>query len=367
MKVLYITRKFPPSIGGMQTQSYFFHKALSRKSDVLLISWGSSQLFLPFFIIYAAIKSIIQLTSRKIDIIQLGDLVLSPLGVLLKLLFNKPVLAVSHGRDSAYRGLLYNFFVIGSAKKLNKIICVSDYLKQRLRLRGLCNEKLEVIPNGISVNEADELSLDREQAISEIEAAYGITLKDKKIILSVSRLIAKKGIKEFIDRIFVKIISDVGNAVFLVVGDGPEKIRIAQSIKKFGLEDKVCLTGSVKHNSCIYEALFSIADVFVMPNIRVEGDAEGFGVVALESSVRELPIVAYGVDGIGEAVHNNENGMLIEEGNEGLFIDNLLYFLRNKDSKQKFGEKAKKYTLGHFGWDIICDRYIDQYKKILNK
>jgi glycosyltransferase involved in cell wall biosynthesis len=59
--------------------------------------------------------------------------------------------------------------------------------------------------------------------------------------------------------------------------------------------------------------------------------------------------------------------MLVEEGNEGLFIDNLLYFLRNKDSKQKFGEKAKKYTLGHFGWDIICDRYIDQYKKILNK
>ena len=367
MKVLYITRKYPPSIGGMQTQSYFFYKALSKKSNVLLISWGSSQVFLPFFVIYAGIKSIIQLISGRIDIIQLGDLVLSPLGVLLKLLFNKPVLVVSHGRDSAYRGLLYNFFILGSANKLNKIICVSNYLKQRLHSRGLSNKKLEVIPNGISVSEADKLSLNRERAISEIEAAYGITLKEKRIILSVSRLVAKKGIKEFIDRIFVKIISDIENAVFLIVGNGPEKIRIAQSIKKLGLEDKIYLIGSVKHNSRIYKALFSIADVFVMPNIKVEDDAEGFGVVALEASISKLPIVAYGVDGIGEAIHNNENGMLIDEGNEDLFIDNLLYFLKKNDSKLKLGERAKKYTLDHFGWDKICDRYIEQYKKILNK
>jgi len=365
MKVLYITRKYPPSIGGMQTQSYFFHEALSRKSSVLLISWGYSQLFMPFFLVYASMKSILQLISGKIDIIQLGDIVLSPLGVLLKLLFNKPVLAVSHGRDSAYQGVFYNYFILGSANRLNKVICVSNYLKQRLHLRGLCNKRLEVIPNGISVSESDELGIDREHAISEIEATYGITLKEKKIVLSVLRLVAKKGIKEFIEGIFLKISNDIEDVTFLIVGDGPEKKAIEQVICKHGLEDKVHLIGPVRHKSRIYEELFSVADVFVMPNVRVEGDAEGFGVVVLESSIRRLPVVAYDVDGIGEAVHNNENGMLIDEGNEALFIEKLLYFLKNNDTKQGFGEKAREYVLNHFSWDKICDRYIDQYREIL--
>lgn len=365
MRILYITRKFPPSIGGMQTQSSEFYKNLSSMHEVTLISWGYSQLFLPFFMIWAFIASVIKLAREKIDIIQLGDLVLSPLGLLLKLLFNKPVLTISHGRDAAYSNIIYNFFVIGSAKRLDRIICVSNNLKERLLARGFPGNKTVVIPNGIEAGGLEKEQLNKEDAFNIFEKYFKMTLKGKKIILSISRLIPKKGISEFIEEALTRVQENIENVVFLVAGDGPEGSKIDRAVKKLRFSGKVYRLGSIKHDSRLYNALFAVSDVFVMPNKSVKDDAEGFGIVALEAAVNGVPVVAYDVDGITDALHDNLNGVLVKEGEPLLFAEAVSSFLRDSNRRQDFTKKAKEYVAANFNWGKIIGIYLNNYNQLL--
>ncbi len=367
MNILYITRKHPPSIGGMQTQSYDFFEAISKKSNAYIISWGHSQLFLPFFMLYCMIKAAVILSGKRIDVIQLGDLVLSPAGLILKTLFKKPVLTVSHGKDSAYKGFLYELFVLKPARKLDRVICVSGYLKSRLCTRNFPEEKLTVIPNGISQGKKDSIDISKQGAIAELESRYGISLENKKIILSISRLVAKKGIEQFIRQVFINIIKEEENVLYLVAGDGPEKTSVMKAVNDLNLQEKVFLTGYIEHNSYAYKALFKAADVFIMPNIRVKGDAEGFGLTALEAASAVLPVIAYKVDGISEAIYTGKNGILIDEGDHGLFASTLISFLKDTPRSQDFGKAARDYVFSHFNWNKVADMYIDEYNFILNR
>ncbi len=364
LRILYITRKFPPSVGGMQTQSYQFYRNLAASNEVSLISWGHSQIFLPIFVFYAAVKSISILLRGRIDVIQLGDIVLAPLGIFLSFLSKRPVLAVSHGRDANYRNGLYNALVIEGLKKLDRVICVSEDLKDRLVSRGVPREKMVVIPNGISEGVGQNEKLDREASLTVIKDEWGIDLTGKKVILSMSRLVRKKGVKEFIVDVFDKLSLVRDDVVMLIAGDGPERANIVRVIKDRSLIGKVYMLGIVKNGSKLYETLFKIAHIFIMPNVRVPGDSEGFGMVALEAAIKGVPVIAYGVDGIREAVHNGKNGVLIEAGDHRSFNNNILRLLDNDVLAGDIAIKAREYVIDNFSWDKIIDRYLDQYRVI---
>lgn len=365
MKILYITRKFPPSIGGMQTQSRQFYENISRGNEVFLIAWGHSQAFLPFFLVYALLRAIVVLSANEVEIIQLGDMVLSPLGLVLKSLFKKPVFTVSHGRDSVYSSLFYDLFTIGTAKRLDRIVCVSHNNMKTLAARGIPKEKLKVIPNGISVVNVDNSNLSREYCFNLIEKRFGITLRGKSNILSVSRLVPKKGIREFVEDVLPTIEERVDNACFIIAGDGRERDKIRQAVNRLNLKDKVYLLGNIEHDSVLYKALFSVSDVFVMPNVRVRGDAEGFGVVALEAALNKTPLVAYDVDGIGEAVQDKENGVLVKERDIKLFSEAVCVFLKDSKLRQDFANRAREYVVKKFSWSRIISMYEKEYMQLL--
>ncbi|MDP3791516.1 MAG: glycosyltransferase family 4 protein [Candidatus Omnitrophota bacterium] len=367
MNILYITRKFPPSIGGMQTQSRQFYDSIAAGNKVYLIAWGHSQLFLPLFMAYAFMVSVLLVITNKVDVIQLGDLVLSPLGFLLKILFNKPVLSVSHGRDSAYAGILYDLLVLCPAKKLDRIICVSNYIKERLAARGIPENKLAVIPNGIDIKGRINNCLDKDIARRAIAAHFGIMLTDKKIILSVSRLVPKKGIKEFIEEGMPRINEKNKDILFLVAGDGPQAPEIDNAIRRSGFFGKAHRLGYVEHDSGLYNALFTASDVFVMPNIKVKDDAEGFGLVVLEAGMNALPVVAYEVDGIAEALHNNKNGILIKEGDYNAFAETVSSLLSRPDLRLDLAKKSREYVMYNFSWDRIAGDYLAQYAQLMEK
>ena len=65
--------------------------------------------------------------------------------------------------------------------------------------------------------------------------------------------------------------------------------------------------------------LFQGSDLFVMPNIPVAGDLEGFGVVMLEAGLCGLPIVAAELEGIRDVVREGENGVLVSPGDAVAF------------------------------------------------
>src|SRR5437762_1247195 len=101
--ILFITRKHPPSIGGMQKLSQSLTREVGRRAATATIAWGRSALGLPWFLGYAVYKSArIIRANPQIEVIHLSDAVLAPFGVLLKRLFRLPVVVTVHGLDITF-------------------------------------------------------------------------------------------------------------------------------------------------------------------------------------------------------------------------------------------------------------------------
>jgi phosphatidylinositol alpha-1,6-mannosyltransferase len=362
VKILYITRKFPPSIGGMQTQSYEFYNALRRQNEIYLIAWGHSQKLLPFFLLVALIKGVYYSFRYGIRVVQLGDLVLSPLGLVFKYVLGEKVLAMSHGKDAAYGNAFYRFVVFNSARKLDGIVCVSGFLRQRLMDNGFDGGKLFVNPNGIEFGKYEE-RFDKKASLARVKEAFGIDLAGRKVILAVSRLVRKKGLAYFSENIFPKVVKERPEAVLLLVGDAEsreaarEKAKISEYAKNSDIEKNVLFLGNVSDREGLLRCLYSVADVYIMPNRSMKGDYEGFGLVALEAGANGVPVVAFNVDGIPEAVKDGENGFLVEENDDGKFAAEVIKLISDDVAGAQAGGKAREFVRNNYDWSVIVERY----------
>ena len=104
MKLLFISRAFPPVVGGIEKQNFELASSLGKLVDLDLVANRRGKKFLPLFLPYAAFCGLWK--ARKADYVLLGDAVLSPVGLFLSILLNKRVYCIVHGLDITFRNPL---------------------------------------------------------------------------------------------------------------------------------------------------------------------------------------------------------------------------------------------------------------------
>ncbi|MFC1948310.1 glycosyltransferase [Chloroflexota bacterium] len=112
--------------------------------------------------------------------------------------------------------------------------------------------------------------------------------------------------------------------------------------------------------------LYNASDIFIMPNIPVKGDMEGFGLVTIEASSCGLPVVASRIEGIKDAIQNGENGMLVEPGNVQEYVSSIKKWLEYDELRNKFGRQARRFTLENYGWEKVAQCYLDLLNSLIN-
>lgn len=358
--ILFVTRKYPPSIGGMQKLSYGLTSQMAKLTDVCVISWGGSQAFLPLFLPYAFLRAIWALVRpEKVQLIHVSDPVLSPLGLALKSLFKPPVATTIHGLDITFPHPLYRFLIPRCLRRFDLLVCISQRVKEECLSVGVPSTRCCVIPPGVDV---DEELPSRSEARREVENLTGQNLEGISILLSVGRLIKRKGILNFISQTLPLIIAREHHVHYLVVGSGPERRYVEEKIRDAGLESWVSLLGQVDERSL--KMAYVAADIFVMPNVPVAGDLEGFGLVALEACAHALPVVASDLEGIRDALVPGRNGILVPYDDIAKQAEVILTLLADVDMRLQLGWKAREYVKEHYGWAEIAQRYLDAFTKI---
>ena len=353
----------------MQTQSYEFCNSLKKKEEVYLIAWGHSQKFLPFFLLTALLKGSYYLLRYDINVVQLGDLVLSPLGVIFKSVFGKKVLAMAHGKDVAFRSRIYRRVVFNAAKRLDGVVCVSGFLRSRLIGEGFGAERLFVNPNGIDFGKYEVLP-GRDASVAWMKENFGVDLGGKKVILSVSRLVRKIGMALFVRNIFPGVVRECPGAVLLLAGDAEsreaasEKADMLAFARENGIEGNLFFLGNITDRDVALKRIYSASHVYVMPNRRVAGDFEGFGIVALEASANAVPVVAFDVDGISEAVKDGENGVLIKDNDDAGFAEAVKMLVSDEGRSADMGRCAREFVRVTYDWPVIVGRYMDILDKL---
>lgn len=354
VRVLFITRKFPPAIGGMEKVACELYRYLFKLTDVVLIKWGRSNMFLPIILPYFFLRSCWILLTKKIDVIYLQDGLLAPLGLILKIIFRKPVAITIHGLDITYKNRFYQFVVPKCVKKLDKIFCISKATKQECIGRGVLEEKIAVIPNGIS----DEFYIDNDRNFlrKKLEEKLGIELKNTRVLLSVGRLVERKGFHWFIENVMPEFVERRDYIVYLIVGDGPSREAIKNSIKSSRMEKRVIMLGRVDDETL--KLLYNSADMLIMPNIPVEGDMEGFGVVALEAASCGTPVVASELEGIRDAIIDGKTGFLVGVYNAEEFVK-VINKVLEKSKVEEFRKRIRDSTLRNYNWKKVAKRYLE--------
>lgn len=361
MNILFMTRRFPPSIGGMERYAFDIYSALTRQPDMQtsLVKWGGKNKWLHLPILPVLfVWGFWLLLTRKIDVIHAQDGIMSAVGHLLKLIFRKPLVVVIHGLDITYKNPLFRAVIPRTVAQADKVICISTAAQDAAVIAGVPREKTVVITLGV-----DDLLFanDKLGARSRLVSELGLS-KDAKILLSVGRLVKRKGIAWFVENVLPQLAAQDKNIVLLVSGEGSEREVIERAVKTHSLENHVQLLG--RTSDTMRKDLYNGSDIFIMPNIVVSGDMEGFGLVLTEAAICELPVVAAGIEGIRDAVKDGQNGYLLDSEDAEGFVYKIQVLLQNRRELETFGKKARQYTLANYNWNSIANQFVDVYKEV---
>ena len=358
--ILFITRKYPPSVGGMQKLSYRLTTEISRQTTAKVIGWGGSQRWLPVFVPWAFLRALAVLARGQVTLIHLSDPVLSPLGVLLRWLARVPVLVNAHGLDVTYSFPPYQAIVPWCLGRLDRVICISQYTRDECIRRGVPADHCEVIPLGIDTEEY-------RTSLSEIErrtwlSAWGIhPTEQRRVLLTVGRLVRRKGLLPFVSQALPLLHAQRQDWIYVIVGDGPERQRLKAAVQTLGLSEQVRILGFLGNKAI--QAAYALADLFIMPNVPTPGDPEGFGLVTLEARAAGAPVVAADLEGIRDAITEEADGTLVTAEDWPGFARAIESWLDRGESTVE-RENRRRRTAARFAWPQIAASYLAVFDQV---
>ena len=142
------------------------------------------------------------------------------------------------------------------------------------------------------------------------------------------------------------------NFYCLIIGDGPERIKIQQQIAHHNLSDQITLSGQIT-NASRFLPLFDI--------LCSCSNSEGLPNVILEAASYGLPVLATDVGGTREVIEPSVNGLLVKKNNLEEFSENLWYLIKNNKARVNMGVEGKKKIYSHFSVDQMVKNTIKVY------
>ncbi|GMK37703.1 hypothetical protein PCCS19_07570 [Paenibacillus sp. CCS19] len=322
-KVVLVTGVFPPGIGGMQNYYYNLSKHTKHHMTVLAPDYPGSDSFdkgQPFRIIrgpfmrgeradvtsWGRLLRYVQRMHRNEDpdITVYGYILIGFIGLLLRVFSGRRYVISTHGMDMLmfrkYFGL--NQIIKLILRRADGVLTNSEYTKRLVEQYGVDPSRIGLVNPGV------EAIFNREVKNAELLRQHG--LEGKYVLLTVGRLVTRKGHDRVIESM-PAIMQRIPNAVYVIVGDGPERGRLEQLAKKIGVSEAVRFVGSVDGSERLND-YYNLADQFIMVCRELEeGDVEGFGIVYLEAASVGVPVIGGKSGGASEAVLDGETGLLV--------------------------------------------------------
>jgi phosphatidylinositol alpha-1,6-mannosyltransferase len=357
------------NIGGMQRVSMQLVEELKHRDDVKLVdvthevSWKVAGPMTAWFLLNQLFELPDLVRREKPDVILFSSMVTASLSYFLRKKIKVPMITINHGQDVTLPVNLYQKFVPRIFENIDGVISVSSATREQCIKRGMHEDKGVALPNGFPASDYNNRINDPDYSRRYLENNFNLDLKNKYLLLTVGRLVRRKGHYWFIDKILPKITSDVE---YVVIGDGPELENIRKLVANSPVGGNVTLLG--RQPDEVLQHAYSAADLFIMPNIKVPGDMEGFGIVLLEANISGTPAIASGLEGIRDVIKQGINGYQVEPGNDEMFAVKIDDVLQNE--LNVLSEQCRSYVVENFNWEHVVNQYlnyiqlvVDQYRR----
>lgn len=368
---LFITNDFGPRAGGIET---FVHGLIERLPQDSVIVYTSAQpnaekfdeawlknygvevirdrskILLPTPRVIRNCQKIIR--DRKLTRVAFGAA--APLGVMARAMRKaggQKIVALTHGHEVWWAKVPpFSLAIKNMSRDLDAITYLGSYTKSEISkaLKKNDESKLVQIAPGIDVEHFVPIDASR------LRAELG--LEDKSVIISVGRLVHRKGQDKLIAAL-PKIKAMVPNVHLVLVGIGPHQKYLEKLAQKLQISD--CITFIGRINYAELPRYICLGDIFAMPSrSRFFGlEVEGLGIVYLEASACGLPVVGGMSGGAPDAVLAGETGVVVDGTNSDEIATACIELLNNPELCALMGSNGREWIIENWRWEIWATRY----------
>jgi phosphatidylinositol alpha-1,6-mannosyltransferase len=370
MTHLLVTNDFPPKVGGIQAYLWELWRRLDPSSFAVLTasSHRDAQTFdreqaergirierVPNRVLVPTPK-LIRRIRQSADRVGADLVVLDPafpLGAMGPRL-GLPYAVILHGAEVAIPGRLPVSREVVARILRHSVLAISAggypavEAARTLRRGGM--PPVVQVPPGVDLHRFRPLSLPER---AEARVDLGLPA-DGPLVVSVSRLVPRKGMDVLIDAA-VRLRGDFPDLTVAIAGRGRDADRLAGRIAEYAAP--VRLLGGV--SDADLPGLVGAADVFAMlcRNRWLGLEQEGFGIVYLEAAAAGVPQIAGASGGAGEAVHDQETGLLVRRPtNAGDAARAIARLLDDDDLRTRMGTASRQRAEASFDYDKLAPR-----------
>jgi len=217
----------------------------------------------------------------------------------------------------------------------DKVIVVSNFLKDLAQKIGVAEEKIKVIYNSVDfldLNDDLKVDLKKELNISG------------RVILTNARLTPWKGVDMLI-KIMPRLIEKYGDIKFVIISEGPERKNLEKLVLDLNVEENVFFVGRISRQLVV--AYLKMADVFVLNT-----NYEGMSFVILEAMKVGIPVITTKAGGNLETIKNGQTGLLVDYRDKGQWFKAISRILDDQELANRLVSNAKE-DLKRFSWDDL--------------
>jgi glycosyltransferase involved in cell wall biosynthesis len=378
MEILFVSHKFPPAVGGMEKQSFELVEGMRQHCKVHRIVYDGTGNKVIFFLRLR--RRIVQMCQANpgINVIHFNDALLATCCLWHRGYEHLKRTVTIHGLDIVFPSSIYRKYILPKFNRFDHFIAVSRATADHAIEFGIAAEKVSVISNGVNqiIGTSDNISHSKSYILQQ----YGIR-HDQRILLAMGRPVRRKGFSWFIREVVPKL---KGSFIVLLVGPFDRQPKIVErvlSVLPEGIRQKIMLflgfgsdAGAIRallsdpeiarrvmHLGRLPEekklAILAYADAFVMPNVHVEGDMEGFGLVCLEAALAGTTVFAANIDGIPDAIQSEKNGYLLSSGEADIWATQLNKLIENPENFKARNNLFQQFTVETYSWEKMAESY----------
>uniref|UniRef100_UPI00404A5D6C glycosyltransferase family 4 protein n=1 Tax=Candidatus Planktophila sp. TaxID=2175601 RepID=UPI00404A5D6C len=365
--ILVITNDFGPRTGGIET---FVIGLLERIVDCKVIVFTSQQgntseydqqwlkkfgvqvirdrskILLPSVRVAKRAKEIAQ--SHNVEVLVFGAA--APLALMAPRLRKagiKKIIALTHGHEVWWARIFpFNLAMRRIGNSVDHLTYLGEFTRQAIS-RSLSQKSIDSM---VKIAPGIDTSHFSPQA-DAIHRRTELGLEGKKIIVSVGRLVHRKGQDKLIEA-FPTIVREIPNAHLLIVGEGPYRADLEKLVERLSLTENVTFVGRIFYDDL--PSYLSASDVFVMPSrSRFFGlEVEGLGIVYLEASACAIPVVAGISGGAPDAVQEGITGLCVDGTNAAQIAEAVIHICSDSKRAAKMGLAGRNWVIEQWRWEI---------------
>ncbi len=374
-KILFVTNDFGPRAGGIETFIIGLIERLPHASTTVYTSAQSdtreydeawlanygvhvirdkSTILLPTPRVTHAVARLVK--TEQIEIVAFGAA--APLAFMASSLRRagaKRIIALTHGHE-VWWSTLFPFSLI--MRRIGTTTDALTYLGEFTR--GAISKALTTKAAGAMVKIAPGIDIEHFAPVDSSALRESLGLTEKKVIVSVGRLVHRKGQDHLIESM-TAVVKEVPNAHLVLVGEGPYREHLMGLVEKLSLHNCVTFIGRIQYNDL--PKYFCVGDVFAMPSrSRFHGlEVEGLGIVYLEASACGLPVIAGSSGGAPDAVLDGVTGVVVDGLDNAAIAAAIINLLEDRARAVTMGRAGREWIVEKWRWEI----WADEFKKLL--